>query len=114
MKKFREMRSETTQPEDATENLEESFLRSGAVLSYASKSKASGKKAEQAFARGSQSLNGNLPNQTIEVRLAHLENATAEMLDGLKHLRHQIGAGIAANVSAHLLSAKKQSTRRRR
>ena len=110
MKRFRQFEEDVS-----AEQLDEgSFVRTGAVAGWAAKSKKEGDAAARSFAAGKQVLARKTPNESIEAHLARLEAGLAQALQGMEHMRAQIGAGVAANVSAHLLSGKQAGGRRKR
>ena len=111
MKSFRQFGED-----GVAEQLDEgSFVRAGAVAGWAAKAKKEGDAAARSFAAGKQALNRKTTNESIEARLARLDAVLAKTLEGMEHMRGQIGAGIAANVSAHLLNnGKKAGGRRKR
>ena len=79
------------------------------------KARKEGDAAARAFAAGKQALSRKSPNESIEARLARIDAVLANALEGMEHMRGQIGAGIAANVAAHLLNnGKKAGSRQKR
>lgn len=99
MKSFSELRRGTGQ-------VDEGLVRSGAIVSYASKSRTEGQRSEQAFKRGIAELSTRKPTDSVEMRLARIENALEELLRGLTHQRRQIGSANAVDVAGHLLATK--------
>lgn len=104
MKSFHEFR------EDPEQNLDESAIRSGGILMWASKAKTSGDSSLKAFQRSKEALRGSKSGKSVEQRLDALTEALGEIATGLQHQRHQIGHTLSAVVTASLM---KQSGRKR-
>ena len=109
------------EPEDLGEtlvDLEEGIVRSGALIAFSSQSKTHGNKAEKHFRDAITALNtASAKGDQVEQRLIRLEKAIFALSAGLIEQRKQIGAGIAVDLTGHLLTNKSlnsMSERRRR
>ena len=98
--------------EDTPEELEEGIVRTGVLVAFSGKSKTHGDKAEKHFRDAITALR-NAPSSKenpIEQRLVKLENAIFHLSAGLIESRKQIGAGIAVDLTGHLLTNKSLSS----
>ena len=91
--------------------LEEGIIRTGAIMSYGAQSRKSGDDAVRAYRNGQQALRKALSDDTVEQRLARIEQSLDALFDGLVKQRHQIGAGVAVDVAGHMLAAKARRKR---
>lgn len=91
--------------------LDEKFVRTGAVAAFGMKSQREGNAAVQSYRRGQQRLRDGGRDVSVEQRLARIEGALDALLDGLVKQREQIGSGVAVDVVGHTLSAKDRKTR---
>ena len=91
------------------ENLEERLIRTGAIATYAARSRKEGDDSVRAFKQGKQALNKGGANMTTEDRVKRIEQSLDHLFGGLIAQRQQIGAGVAVDVVGHGLAAKKQS-----
>ena len=90
------------------ENLEERLIRTGAIATYAARSRKEGDDSVRAFKQRKQALNKSGANMTTEDRVKRIEQSLDHLFDGLIAQRQQIGAGVAVDVVGHGLAAKKQ------
>lgn len=88
--------------------LDEKFVRAGAVAAYGMKSRREGDAAVQAYKIAKQRLRDGGRDVSVEQRLARIEGALDALLDGLVKQREQIGSGVAVDVAGHTLAAKAQ------
>jgi len=97
--------------EDTPEELEEGIVRTGALVAFSGKSKTHGDKAEKHFRDAMTALN-TAPSKgdAVEQRLLRIEKAIFALSAGLIEQRKQIGAGIAVNLTGHLLTNKSLSS----
>ena len=95
------------EPDFEAEELEEGVVRSGALIAFSGKSKTHGDKAEKHFRDAITALN-TAPSKgdAVEQRLLRLEKAIFALSAGLIEQRKQIGAGVAVNLTGHLLTNK--------
>ena len=93
------------------EDLEERFIRAGAIATYGARSRKRGQDSVRAFKQGQQALSKGGPDVSIVDRIKRIEQSLDHLFDGLIAQRQQIGAGVAVDVAGHSLSAK-QKTRR--
>ena len=93
------------------ENLEERLIRTGAIATYAARSRKEGDDSVRAFKQGQQALRKGGPDVSIEDRVKRIEQALDHLFDGLIAQRQQIGAGVAVDVIGHSLSAQKDTRR---
>ncbi|MGC6391968.1 MAG: hypothetical protein ACON5C_09135 [Alphaproteobacteria bacterium] len=93
------------------EDLEERFLRTGAITTYGARARKEGEDSVQAFKQGKQALGKGGPDVTIEARVKRIEQSLDHLLDGLIAQRQQIGAGVAVDVAGHMLAAKARKKR---
>ena len=93
------------------EELDERFIRTGAIATYGAKARKEGEQSVRAFKQGQQALRKGGPDVDLEDRIKRIEQSLDHLFDGLIAQRHQIGAGVAVDVVGHSLSAK-QKTRR--
>ena len=95
------------EPDFEAEELEEGVVRSGALIAFSGKSKTHGDKAEKHFRDAITALN-TAPSKgdAVEQRLIRLEKAIFALSAGLIEQRKQIGAGVAVNLTGHLLTNK--------
>ena len=91
--------------------LDEKFVRAGAVAAYGVKSRREGDAAVQAYKIAKQRLRDGGRDVSVEQRLARIEGALDALLDGLVKQRAQIGSGVAVDVAGHTLTAKTRSRR---
>jgi hypothetical protein len=91
--------------------LDENFVRAGAVAAYGMKSRREGDAAVQAYKIAKQRLRDGGRDVSVEQRLARIEAALDALLDGLVKQRAQIGSGVAVDVAGHTLTAKTRSRR---
>jgi len=95
------------EPDFETEELEEGIVRSGALIAFSGKSKTHGDKAEKHFRDVMTALNtAPAKGEAVEQRLIRLEKAIFALSTGLIEQRKQIGAGVAVNLTGHLLTNK--------
>ena len=95
------------EPNFETEELEEGIVRSGALIAFSGQSKTHGNKAEKHFRDAITALNtASAKGDPIEQRLIRLEKAIFALSAGLIEQRKQIGAGIAVDLTGHLLTNK--------
>jgi len=106
------------EPDFEAEELEEGIVRTGALVAFSGKSKTHGDKAEKHFRDAINALKAApSKDNPIEQRLIRLEKAIFALSAGLIEQRKQIGAGIAVDLTGHLLTNKSLSSmsdRRRR
>ena len=82
-------------------------VRTGALVAFSGKSKTHGDKAEKHFRDAITALNtASAKGDPIEQRLIRLEKAIFALSAGLIEQRKQIGAGIAVDLTGHLLTNK--------
>ena len=93
------------------EDLEERLLRTGALATYAARSRKEGDDSVRAFKQGQQALRKGGPDVALEDRVKRIEQALDHLFDGLISQRQQIGAGVAVDVVGHGLAAKKRNRR---
>ena len=93
------------------EDLEERFIRAGAIATYGARSRKEGEDSVRAFKQGQQALRKGGSDVDLEDRIKRIEQSLDHLFDGLIAQRQQIGAGVAVDVAGHSLSAK-QKTRR--
>ena len=89
-----------------SENINEGFMRSAALLAWSNKSKVDGDKAADAFRAGTRVLAATTSSDTLEVQMKRTQDALALLFDGLLSLRQQIGSTVALDLTGHLLSAQ--------
>jgi len=79
----------------------------GALIAFSGKSKSHGNKAEKYF-RDAITVPNTVPakGDAVEQRLIRLGNAIFHLSAGLIESRKQIGAGIAIDLTGHLLTYK--------
>ena len=93
--------------EDTPEELEEGIVRTGALVAFSGKSKTHGDKAEKHFRDAITALNtAPAKGDAVEQRLLRIEKAIFALSAGLIEQRKQIGAGVAVNLTGHLLTNK--------
>ena len=93
------------------EELEERLLRTGALATYAARSRKEGDDSVRAFKQGKQALNKGGADVGLEERVKRIEQSLEYLFDGLIAQRQQIGAGVAVDVVGHGLAAKKHNRR---
>ena len=93
------------------EELEERLLRTGALATYAARSRKEGDDSVRAFKQGQQALRKGGPDVALEDRVNRIEQSLDHLFDGLIAQRQQIGAGVAVDVVGHGLAAKKHNRR---
>ena len=99
------------EPDFEAEELEEGIVRSGALIAFSGQSKTHGNKAEKYFREVMTALNtAPAKGDPIEQRLIRLEKAIFALSAGLIEQRKQIGAGVAVNLTGHLLTNKSLSS----
>ena len=99
------------EPDFEAEELEEGIVRSGALIAFSGKSKTHGDKAEKHFRDVMTALNtAPAKGEAVEQRLIRLEKAIFALSTGLIEQRKQIGAGVAVNLTGHLLTNKSLSS----
>ena len=91
------------------EDLEERLLRTGALATYAARSRKEGEDSVRAFKQGQQALRKGGPDIALEDRVKRIEQSLDHLFDGLIAQRQQIGAGVAVDVVGHGLAAKKRN-----
>lgn len=94
------------------EHLEERLLRTGALATYAARSRKEGDDSVRAFKQGQLALRKGGNEVDLEDRVKRVEDALDHLLDGLIAQRQQIGAGVAVDVAGHGLAAKKNNRQR--
>ena len=118
MMSFQDFVVEAPDVEETLEELEEGIVRSGALIAFSGQSKTHGNKAEKHFRDAITALNtAPAKGDPIEQRLIKLEKAIFALSAGLIEQRKQIGAGVAVNLTGHMLTNKSlslMSDRRRR
>jgi hypothetical protein len=93
------------------EDLEERFLRTGAITTYGARARTEGEDSVRAFKQGKQALRKGGPDVALEDRVNRIEQSLDHLFDGLIAQRQQIGAGVAVDVVGHSLAAKKNNRR---
>lgn len=88
------------------EDLEERFLRTGAITTYGARARKEGEDSVRAFRQGQQALRKGGPDVALEDRVKRIEQSLDHLFDGLIAQRQQIGAGVAVDVTGHMLAAK--------
>ena len=118
MMSFQDFVEEAPDIEETLEELEEGIVRSGALIAFSGQSKTHGDKAEKHFRDAITALNtAPAKGDAVEQRLIRLEKAIFALSAGLIESRKQIGAGIAVDLTGHLLTNKSlnsMSDKRRR
>ena len=92
-------------------DLEERLLRTGALATYAARSRKEGDDSVRAFKQGQQALHKGGPDVALEDRVKRMEQSLDHLFDGLISQRQQIGAGVAVDIVGHGLAAKKRNRR---
>ena len=93
------------------EDLEERLLRTGALATYAARSRKEGDDSVRAFKQGQQALRKGGPDVALEDRVKRIEQSLEHLFDGLIAQRQQIGAGVAVDVVGHGLVSKAKQKR---
>jgi len=93
------------------EDLEERFIRAGAIATYGARSRKGGEDSVRAFKQGQQALSKGGPDVSIVDRIKRIEQSLNYLFDGLIKQRQQIGAGVAVDVAGHMLAAKARKQR---
>lgn len=93
------------------EELDERFIRTGAIATYGARSKKHGEDSVRAFKQGQQALRKGGPDVDLEDRIKRIEQSLDHLFDGLIAQRQQIGAGVAVDVVGHGLAAKSAKRR---
>ena len=93
------------------DQLEERLLRTGALATYAARSRKEGDDSVRAFKQGQQALRKGGPDVALEDRVKRIEQSIDHLFYGLIAQRQQIGAGVAVDVVGHGLAAKKHNRR---
>ena len=93
------------------EELDERFIRTGAIATYGAKARKEGEQSVRAFKQGPQALRKGGPDVDLEDRIKRIEQSLVHLFDGLIAQRQQIGAGVAVDVAGHMLAAKAQKKR---
>ena len=97
--------------QEFAEELEEGIVRTGALVAFSGQSKSHGDKAEKHFRDAMTALNtAPAKGDAVEQRLIRLEKAIFALSAGLIDQRRQIGAGIAVDLTGHLLTNKSLSS----
>ena len=91
------------------QELDERLLRTGALATYAARSRKEGDDSVRAFKQGQQALRKGGPDVALEDRLKRIEQSLDQLFDGLIAQRQQIGAGVAVDVAGHMSSARKKN-----
>lgn len=89
-----------------SENINEGFIRSAALLAWSNKSKVDGDKAADAFRAGKRVLLAVKSSDTLDDQVKGTQAALALLFGGLASLRQQIGSSVALNLTGHLLAAQ--------
>ena len=92
------------------EDLDERLLRTGAIVTYGSKSRREGDDAVRAFKQGQQALQKGGTDVDVENHLKRIEQSLDHLFEGLIKQRAQIGSGVAVDVVGHSLSNKRTKT----
>ena len=93
------------------EELEEGIVRTGALVAFSGQSKSHGDKAEKHFRDAMTAINtAPAKGDAVEQRLIQLEKAIFALSAGMIEQRKQIGAGIAVDLTGHLLTNKRLSS----
>lgn len=82
--------------------LEESFVRKGAVATYAAQSRRYGDVAATSYGRARFELQRSLDTETADQKLDHLTAALLHVVDGLIATRQQIGA-VSAQITSNAM-----------
>ena len=93
------------------EELDERFIRTGAIATYGAKARKEGEQSVRAFKQGQQALRKGGPDVDLEDRIKRIEQSLDHLFDGLIAQRQQIGAGVAVDVAGHMLAAKRNTRR---
>ena len=93
------------------EELEERLLRTGALATYAARSRKEGDDSVRAFKQGQQALRKGGPDVALEDRVERIEQSLDHLFDGFIAQRQQIGAGVAVDVIGHGLAANAKQKR---
>ena len=93
------------------QDLEERLLRTGALSTYAARSRKEGDDSVRAFKHGKQALRKGGPDTALEDRVKRIEQSLDHLFDGLIAQRQQIGASTAVSVAGHMLAAKNRQKR---
>lgn len=88
------------------EGLDERLLRTGAIGAYAAKARKEGDDSVRAFKQGQQALRKGGAEVALEDRVKRVEQSLDYLFAGLIAQRQQIGAGVAVDVTGHMLAAK--------
>ena len=91
------------------EDLEERLLRTGALATYAARSRKEGDDSVRAFKQGQQALRKGGADVGLVERVKRIEQSLDHLFDGLIAQRQQVGAGVAVDVVGHGLAAKKHN-----
>ena len=91
--------------------LEERLLRTGALATYAARSRKEGDDSVRAFKQGQHALRKGGPDVALEDRVKRIEQSLEHLFDGLIAQRQQIGAGVAVDVVGHGLASKAKQRR---
>lgn len=86
------------------EHLEERLLRTGALATYAARSRKEGDASVRAFKQAQQALRTGGADIPLEDRVKRIEQSLNHLFDGLIAQRQQIGSGVAVDVVGHGLS----------
>ena len=93
------------------EELEERLLRTGALATYAARSRKEGDDSVRAFKQGQHALRKGGTEVDLEDRMKRVEQSLDHLFAGLIAQRQQIGAGVAVDVAGHGLAAKAKQRR---
>ena len=100
-----------TQVDDASEGelesavVQEGFARTASIGMMAARSKQSGDKSAQMFAKAGQAVSGPA-GRSLEERIEGIEQSLQSLSRGLIEQRSQIGALVALNAAGHLLAIR--------
>jgi hypothetical protein len=87
------------------EDLEERFIRAGAIATYGARSRKGGEDSVRAFKQGQQALSKGGPDVDLEDRVKRIEQSLDHLFDGFIAQRQQIGNGVAVDLVGHGLAA---------
>lgn len=102
MKTFTEFLGEQQQ-------IDEGIIRSGSIATFAARSAAAGKKADQAYRDGLSALENTTTSGDFDKRLDRLEVAFKSLLQGLMHQRQQTGNHVTLDVLGHTIGRRKRT-----
>ena len=87
--------------------LNEGFIRSGSIATFAARSAAAGKQAEKTYKRGLVALERGGRSDDPQAQLDRIRAALKSLLDGQILLSQQIGSHIALDTVGHIASRRK-------